>query len=175
MVERLYSKKTLGIQTNWGAEYQKLNPFFQCIGIFHHVSCPYAYQQNGSIKRKHWQIVEVGLSLLAHASTHLKFWDEAFITTTYLINRLPSKVIHGQTPLERLFHHTRDYLTLRTFRCVCWPNLRPYNSRKLQILLKTVCVSWLQQQNVALLFDPKFCSLHLLFWILHEFWGRQFF
>jgi hypothetical protein len=29
-----------------------------------------------------------------------KFWDEAFITTTYLINRIPSKIIHGQTPFE---------------------------------------------------------------------------
>jgi hypothetical protein len=55
----------------------------------------------------------------------LKFWDEAFITATYLINRLPNKVIHGQTPLEHLFHQTQDYSTLPTFGCACWPNLRP--------------------------------------------------
>ena len=66
----------------------------------------------------------------------LKFWDEAFVTATYLINRLPSKVIQGQTLLERLFHQTPDYLKLRTFGCACWPNLRPYNSRKLQFRSK---------------------------------------
>ena len=76
-------------------------------------------------------IVEVGLSLLAHASMPLKFWDEAFITATSLINRLPSKIINNQTPLERLFHQTPDYSSLRTFGCACWPNLRPYNARKL--------------------------------------------
>jgi hypothetical protein len=36
-----------------GGEYQKLNSFFQRIGISHHVSCPYAHQQNGSAECKH--------------------------------------------------------------------------------------------------------------------------
>ena len=56
---------------------------------------PMRISKNSSTKRKHCHIVEVGLSLLAHASMPLKFWDEAFITATYLINRLPSKVIVG--------------------------------------------------------------------------------
>jgi len=136
MVERQFSKKILAIQTDWGGEYQKLNAFFHRIGISHHVSCPHAHQQNGSVERKHRHIVEVGLSLLAYASMPRKFWDEAFVTATYLINRLPSKVIQGQTPLERLFHHTPHYKTLRIFGCACWPNLRPYNSRKLQFRSK---------------------------------------
>ena len=136
MVERQFNKKILAMQTDWEGEYQKLNSFFQRIGISHHVSCPYAHQQNGSAERKHRHIVEVGLSLLAHASMPLKFWDEAFITATYLINRLPSKVIHNTTPLERLFHHSPDYTSVRTFGFACWPNLRPYNSRKLQFRSK---------------------------------------
>ncbi|KAK1646191.1 hypothetical protein QYE76_063996 [Lolium multiflorum] len=40
---------------------------------------------NGA-ERKHRHIVEVGLALLAQASMPLKFWDEAFLTATYLIN-----------------------------------------------------------------------------------------
>jgi histone deacetylase 1/2 len=38
-------------------------------------------------------MVETGLALLAQASMHVKFWDEAFCTATYLINRLPTRVI----------------------------------------------------------------------------------
>jgi histone deacetylase 1/2 len=57
------------------------------------VSCPHAHQQNGSAERKHRHIVEVGLALLANASMPLKYWDEAFLTATFLINLLPSKVI----------------------------------------------------------------------------------
>jgi hypothetical protein len=49
----------------------------------------------------------------------LKFWDEAFLTTVFLINHLPSKVINYDTPLQRLFHHDLDYSSLRTFGCAC--------------------------------------------------------
>jgi histone deacetylase 1/2 len=131
LVERKFDKKIVTVQTDWGGEYEKLNPFFQKLGITHHVSCPHAHQQNGSAERKHRHIVEVGLALLAHASMPLKFWDEAFLTATYLINLMPSKVIDNITPVERLLETTPDYKSLRVFGCACWPNLRPYNSRKL--------------------------------------------
>ena len=124
------------MQTDWGGEYEKLNSFFNKIGISHHVSCPHAHQQNRSAERKHRHIVEIGLSLLAHASMPLKFWDEAFLATTYLINRMPSKVIDNSTPLELLFGQKPDYSALRIFSSACWPNLRPYNSRKLQFRSK---------------------------------------
>lgn len=107
------------MQTDWGGEYEKLNSFFQKIGIAHHVSCPYAHQQNGSAERKHRHIVEVGLALLANASMPLKFWDEAFLTAVYLINRLPTKTIDYLTPIERLLHEKPDYNSLRTFGCAC--------------------------------------------------------
>jgi histone deacetylase 1/2 len=130
-VERKFGRKIITMQTDWGGEYEKLNGYFQKIGITHHVSCPHAHQQNGSAERKHRHIVEVGLSLLAHASMPLKFWDEAFLTATFLINLLPSKVINSETPVERLLHTKPNYDSLRIFGCACWPNLRPYNKRKL--------------------------------------------
>jgi hypothetical protein len=52
----------------------------------------------GSAKIIHRHIVEVGLSLLAHAHIPLKYWDEAFLAATYLINRLPTKVLCFSTP-----------------------------------------------------------------------------
>lgn len=132
LVERQFDKKILAVQTDWGGEYEKPNPFFQKIGIAHLVSCPHAHQQNGAAERKHRHIVEVELSLLATSSMSLKFWDEAFLAATYMINRTPSKVINFTTPLEKLFHETPDYSFLQTFGCACWPNLRPYDSRKLE-------------------------------------------
>jgi histone deacetylase 1/2 len=111
------------MQIDWGGEYEKLNSFFSKIGISHLVSCPHAHQQNGAAERKHRHIVEVGLTLLARAHMPLKFWDEAFLTATYLINRTPSKILEYTTPLERLFHTTPDYTSLRVFGCACWLNL----------------------------------------------------
>jgi hypothetical protein len=69
----------------------------------------------------------------------LKFWDEAFLTATYLINLLPSKVINFDTPIQRLLKETPDYSSLRVFGCACWPNLRPYNAHKLSFR-STRCV-----------------------------------
>jgi hypothetical protein len=100
------------------------------------VSYPHTHQQNGSVERKHRHIIETVLTLLAHASMPLTFWDEAFLTATYLINRLPRKVIYDSTPIECLFHKKLDYSFLRTFGCARWLHLSPYNSRKLKFRLK---------------------------------------
>lgn len=136
LVERLFNCKIVAMQIDWGGEYQHLNSFFQRIGSTHHVSCPHAHQQNGSAERKHRYLVEVALSLLAHAAMPLKFWDEAILTAAYLINRLPSRVINQDTPISCLFSIEPDYKSLRVFGCACWPNLRPYNTRKLAVRSK---------------------------------------
>lgn len=56
-VERKFNRKIISMQTDWGGEYEKLNFFFQQLGISHRVSCPHAHQQNGAAKRKHRHIV----------------------------------------------------------------------------------------------------------------------
>jgi histone deacetylase 1/2 len=125
LIERQFDCKIRAIQTDWGGEYQTLSSFFSPVGMSHQISCPHAHQQNGAAERKHRHIVEVGLTLLAHASMPLKFWDEAFVTAIFLINRLPSKVINQGTPHEHLHGQAPDYMFLCTFGCACWPNLHP--------------------------------------------------
>lgn len=44
----------------------------------------------------------------------LKFWDEAFTSAAYLINRTPSRVINNSTPLKLLFHRDPDYSFLES-------------------------------------------------------------
>jgi hypothetical protein len=112
-VERLLITKIKCVQSYWGGEYQKIhNTFFRSTGITHRVSCPHTQQQNGSAKQKHHHIVETGLALLAHAAMPIKFWDEVFLTATYLINRLPTHVIDNKCPLERLLNSPPNYSLL---------------------------------------------------------------
>ena len=102
LVEHQFDIKILVVQSDWHGEYEKLDSFFQQIGISHNASCPHAHQQSRFTKRKHRHIVEVGLALLAAASMPLKFWDEAFLTAVRLTNILPTRVINNETPTERL-------------------------------------------------------------------------
>lgn len=68
---------------------------------------------------------------MAHSSTPSKFWHFAFETAVYLINRLPTQINHGKSPFELIFGITLDYLCLKTFGCLCFPYLRPYNKHKI--------------------------------------------
>jgi hypothetical protein len=46
MAERLFDRKILAIQSDWGGVSKTQFFFFRKVGISHHVSCPYAHQQN---------------------------------------------------------------------------------------------------------------------------------
>jgi hypothetical protein len=81
------------------------------------VSCPHAHQQNGAAERKHQHIVDMGLSLLANVSMPLKYWDQAFLAATHLINRIPTKILNYDTLLHRLLGVQPDYSNLRIFGC----------------------------------------------------------
>jgi hypothetical protein len=114
LVERFFSRKIITMQTDWGGECQKLNSFKE-ISISHHMLCSHTHQQNGSEERKHRHNVKAGLCLLSQASMRFKYWDEVFLTVTYLINSLPSQVIQDDTPYHRVFKEKPNYRFLHAF------------------------------------------------------------
>ena len=129
MWNNILIKKIKMVQSNWGSEYCSLHNFLQNCGITHRVYCPHTHQQNGVVECKLCHVVEMGLTLLYHAKIPLQFWDNAFQTACYLINRLLTSTIKNLSPFEKLFNQAPDYNFLRVFGCACWPNLRPYNSQ----------------------------------------------
>lgn len=68
---------------------------------------------------------------MAQASFPLSFWWDAFLTTTYLINDMPTSVLHGKSLNELLFKTKIDFHGLEVFGCACYPCLRPYQAHKL--------------------------------------------
>jgi histone deacetylase 1/2 len=101
-------------------------------GISHRLSCPYTPKQNGVAERKHRHIIETTITLLRTAKLPSKFWSYACQTATYLINRMPTVVLHNSSPFEMLFGSSPTITHLRIFGCACFPLLKPYNSTKLQ-------------------------------------------
>nr|CAC37623.1 copia-like polyprotein [Arabidopsis thaliana] len=132
LVENQLGTKIKEFQSDGGGEFtsNKLKEHFREHGIHHRISCPYTPQQNGVAERKHRHLVELGLSMLYHSHTPLKFWVEAFFTANYLSNLLPSSVLKEISPYETLFQQKVDYTPLRVFGTACYPCLRPLAKNK---------------------------------------------
>nr|KYP31487.1 Retrovirus-related Pol polyprotein from transposon TNT 1-94 [Cajanus cajan] len=107
--------KVKALQSDNAKEYIKFTKYLTEHGIKHHFSCPHTHEQNGSPERKHRHIVETGLTLLTNASLPLHFLAEGFLTTTTLINYLPTPSLNKLSPHQTLFQTPPDYNFLKTF------------------------------------------------------------
>ena len=83
------------------------------------VSRPHMHQQNGVVERKHCHLMETDLALLYHAQIPLQYWEDAFQTACYMINRLPTSTIQNLSSYEKLFTQAPDYNFLSVFGCAC--------------------------------------------------------
>ena len=63
--------------------------------ILHQSSCAYTPQQNGVVERKNRHLVETARTLLLHHKVPQHFWGDAILSACYLINRMPSSVLHN--------------------------------------------------------------------------------
>ena len=120
------------IQTDWRGEFKPFTAYLTEHGIRHRIICPRTHHQNGVVERKHRHIADLGLTLLVEAKLPIYFWDHAFLTAVFIINRLPSAAINKEIPFQLLFQQLPDYNFLCVFGCSCFPLLRPYNKHKLQ-------------------------------------------
>lgn len=170
LFENLFSTKIKQFQSDGGGEFVSkiFQSFFSDHGIFHRVICPYTSQQNGIAERKHWHIVETGLSLLAHSHLPSTYWVEAFSTAIYLINRLPTPTLKFSTPYTLLFNKAPNYSQLRVFGCACYLLLCPYNRHKLEFCSKKcIFLGYSSNQKGYQCLDPSshrvYISRHVVF------------
>ena len=87
-------------------------------GILRQSSCAHTPQQNGVAKRKNRYLIETTRNLLLHYHVPFRFWGDVLLTAYYLINRMPSSVLHDQIPHSLLFPDQPLYfLPPRVFGC----------------------------------------------------------
>ncbi|KAL6311476.1 hypothetical protein AAG906_012064 [Vitis piasezkii] len=71
-------------------------------GIVHQSSCIDTPEQNGVAERKNRHLMEVARSLMIASNVPKQLWGEAVLTATYLINRMPSRILRFKTPCQIL-------------------------------------------------------------------------
>ena len=105
MVQTQFQKNIQILRSDNGQEYFKnaLAQIFLEKGIIHQSSCIDTPQQNGLVKRKSKHLLKVARTLLFTNQVPKYLWGEAVLTATYLINRMPNKVLNFETPFD-VFH-----------------------------------------------------------------------
>jgi hypothetical protein len=93
---------------------------------------------------------------------------DAFQTTAYLINHLPSPILNNKSPYEKLLKIVFGYDHMRVFCYTCYPYSVPYNNFKLALKSKAcVFLGFSSTYKGYLCFDTVnnkvYTILHVLF------------
>jgi hypothetical protein len=112
-------------------------------------------------EQKNRHLLNVVRTLLLKSFVPSKFWVEVLSTVVYLINRLPSQVLHFDSPYYRLYLQHPSYLNLHTFGCVCSVHLPPHERHKLSAQsAKCALMGYSISHKGYVCYDPcsnKFC------------------
>lgn len=109
------------VQSDYGGKLRSFSKFLVDLSISHRLTCSHTSHQSGYVERKHIHIVEMSLTLLAHSSIPVTYWDHSFSTAVYLINRLPSSILTKfDSPYHALYNKHPSYQTLKVFTLVMY-------------------------------------------------------
>ena len=100
MIYNQFGKKVKRFRSDNGTEFinNEVQSYFLNNGILHESSCVHTPQQNGLAERRLGYTLATARSLLFQANLTKKFWGEAVLTASFLINRIPMKVIDYGPP-----------------------------------------------------------------------------
>lgn len=168
LVEARFQSKLITLYSDNGGEYISLADFLSTNGVSHLTTPPHNPEHNGFSEHRHRHIVETGLALLSHASIPAIYWTYAMATAVYLINRQPTPTLAHFSAYAKLFGTKPNYLKLRTFGCLCYPWIKPYNNHKLEPKSKPcIFLGYSLHQSDFLCLEPStsriFVSRHVQF------------
>ena len=138
MVHNQYEVKIKSFRIDNARDYfnQTLSPYFQSQGILHDSSCVNIPQQNGVAERKNGHLLNTTRVLLFQGNGPKSYWGEAVLTITYMINRIPSRVLDNKSPVEilksfYLHFRTSNGLTPSVFGCTAFVHVHSQHRDKL--------------------------------------------
>jgi hypothetical protein len=115
-------RKLRVLRTDNGGEFTATEFASYCVdqGIQCRYSAPYSPQQNGVVERRNQTVVGMARALLKQRGMPAIFWGEVVVTTVYILNRSPTKVLEGRTPYEAWHGRKPAVSHLRVFDCLAF-------------------------------------------------------
>nr|GEV00660.1 hypothetical protein [Tanacetum cinerariifolium] len=111
--------------------------------IVHQKSIVYTPQQNSIVERKHRHLLDTARALKFHYGLPNKFWGDSVLTATYLINKMPMKILVWKTPFEMLHGEPPSYDHLRVMGCLCFATLtKPHKDKFAPRSIKSVLIGY---------------------------------
>ena len=149
-------------------------------GTIHQITCLGTSQQNGRAERKFRYILDIVRALLLFAKVPAFFLGKAALHVVHAINRIPSPIIHNQTPYEYLFGSPPDCHHLRSFGSACFILLQPHKHNKLESRSRLCCfLGYGETQKGYQCYDPIShhlrISRNVVFWEHYSFIKLSYF
>jgi len=130
-IENLTKKKINTLREDNGGEYtsKEFVSFCKSSRLRREIIVPHNPQQNGVVERKNRSIEETVKELLNDHSLSMYIWGEAAMTTIYVHNRSPCRILKDMT-LEEAFSGKKPNVEhLRIFGCPAYFDI-PKDKRK---------------------------------------------
>ncbi|CAN1800959.1 Retrovirus-related Pol polyprotein from transposon TNT 1-94, partial [Linum perenne] len=139
MVHTQFNTKIQVLKTDNAKDYFNniLSSFLIQNGIVHVSSCVETPQQNGIAERKNRHLLEVARACMFARHVPKYLWGEAVLTATYLINRMPSRVLQFRAPRQVLLSKYPQLASFssdlppRIFGCAAFVHINPTHRSKL--------------------------------------------
>ncbi|KAL6278328.1 hypothetical protein ACE6H2_021929 [Prunus campanulata] len=157
LVKNQFSTQIQTLRSDNGTEYMShlMTQYLSTHGIIHQTSCVGTPQQNGVAERKNRDLLEKTRALMFQMNVPKRFWSQGILTATYLINRLPSRVLNFRSPLEAVKGRKIDLSHLKVFGCTCYVHIQASHRDKLDPrAVKCMFVGYSSTQKGYKCYDP---------------------
>ncbi|RDX81124.1 hypothetical protein CR513_38237, partial [Mucuna pruriens] len=186
LVKNQFNKSIKRLRSDNGTEFVNLefSKFLKDNGVVHELTCVNTSQQKGVAERKSHHFLEVARALLFQMSVPNVYWGKAILTTTYLINRLPTQVLNGISPIKHMlsfFPSSPLMLSLRSrvFGCVAFVHSHNPHCGKLDPkAMKCVFIGYPSNKKGFKCYHPLshrfFVSMDVTFHETQSFFGESY-
>jgi len=157
LIANQFNVKVRIIRTDNGKEYvnNDFGAYTSDHGIIHQTTCPGTPPQNGVAERKNRHLLEVARCLMFQMNVPKYLWSEAVMTTVYLINRMPSRILGMKSPDELMLGRREFKVPPKVFGCVCFVrDHRPSVGKLDPQAVKCIFVGYSSTQKGYKCWDP---------------------